>query len=40
MTGKFDKTTVKAVQAVQKWGGLAEDGIVGPQTWPVLLRVA
>lgn len=39
MTGTFDATTEKAVKAVQKWGKVDVDGIVGPQTWPVLLRV-
>ncbi|WP_131740363.1 peptidoglycan-binding protein [Actinomadura roseirufa] len=39
MTGRFDDTTEKAVKAVQKWGGVTADGIVGPKTWPVLLRV-
>lgn len=39
MTGKFDDATVKAVKAVQKWGDLDDDGVVGPKTWPVLLRV-
>ena len=27
------------VQAVQRWGGIDDDGIVGPVTWSVLLRV-
>ncbi|NEA22600.1 peptidoglycan-binding protein [Actinomadura bangladeshensis] len=39
MTGKFDAATEKAVRAVQKWGGVDDDGVVGPMTWPVLLRV-
>lgn len=39
VTGSFDATTEKAVKAVQKWGKVDDDGIVGPQTWPVLLRV-
>ncbi|MES9543445.1 peptidoglycan-binding protein [Spirillospora sp. NPDC049024] len=39
MTGKFDDTTESAVRAVQRWGGVSDDGIVGPKTWPVLLRV-
>jgi peptidoglycan hydrolase-like protein with peptidoglycan-binding domain len=38
--GKFDDEVEKAVKAVQKWGGVTADGEVGPQTWPVLLRVA
>ncbi|MFC0039789.1 CHAP domain-containing protein [Actinomadura rayongensis] len=37
--GPFDETVRRAVVAVQKWGGVAADGEVGPQTWPVLLRV-
>lgn len=37
--GKFDEEVEKAVKAVQKWGGVTADGIVGPDTWPVLLRV-
>lgn len=37
--GPFDATVEKAVKAVQKWGKVDVDGIVGPQTWPVLLRV-
>jgi peptidoglycan hydrolase-like protein with peptidoglycan-binding domain len=39
MTGQFDDTTEAAVKAVQRWGGVDVDGVVGPQTWPVLLRV-
>ncbi|WP_242903057.1 C40 family peptidase [Actinomadura terrae] len=39
MTGRFDDATEKAVKAVQKWGGVTSDGVVGPKTWPVLLRV-
>ena len=39
MTGRFDDATEAAVKAVQRWGGVADDGIVGPKTWPVLLRV-
>ncbi|GAA4336561.1 hypothetical protein BJY14_005238 [Actinomadura luteofluorescens] len=39
MTGKFDDTTETAVKAMQRWGGVDDDGIVGPKTWPVLLRV-
>ncbi|MEU9022352.1 glycoside hydrolase domain-containing protein [Actinomadura sp. NPDC048394] len=37
--GRFGDVTEAAVKAVQKWGGVTADGIVGPQTWPVLLRV-
>ncbi|MDL4776197.1 MULTISPECIES: peptidoglycan-binding protein [Thermomonosporaceae] len=39
VSGTFDDVTLKAVKAVQKWGGVKDDGVVGPQTWPVLLRV-
>lgn len=39
VNGPFDETVEKAVKAVQKWGGTTADGIVGPKTWPVLLRV-
>ncbi|KAB2362890.1 peptidoglycan-binding protein [Actinomadura montaniterrae] len=39
VNGEFDATTEAAVKAVQKWGGVTADGIVGPDTWPVLLRV-
>ncbi len=39
MTGTFDDTTEAAVKAVQRWGGVDDDGIVGPITWSVLLRV-
>jgi hypothetical protein len=39
MTGKFDSKTEAAVRAVQRWGGVDDDGVVGPKTWPVLLRV-
>ena len=37
--GPFDAAVEAAVRAVQKWGKVTQDGIVGPQTWPVLLRV-
>lgn len=37
--GRFDAEVTRAVKAVQKWGGVDDDGIVGPKTWPVLLRV-
>ncbi len=40
LTGVFDGPTDKALRAVQKWGKVEVDGEVGPQTWPVLLRVA
>lgn len=37
--GDFGPVTEEAVKAVQRWGGVEPDGIVGPVTWPVLLRV-
>ncbi|MFC5747143.1 CHAP domain-containing protein [Actinomadura rugatobispora] len=37
--GPFDTEVELAVRAVQVWGRVTPDGIVGPQTWPVLLRV-
>jgi hypothetical protein len=37
--GSFGASTEKAVRAVQRWGGVHDDGVVGPSTWPVLLRV-
>lgn len=39
VSGVFDATTKTAVQEVQTWGGAEPDGIVGPKTWPILLRV-
>lgn len=40
VNGVFDDVTFTAVKEVQEWGGLKPDGVVGPKTWPVLLRVA
>jgi hypothetical protein len=40
ISGTFDAKTEAAVMAVQRWGGVDDDGVVGPLTWPVLLRVA
>ncbi|MEU8119399.1 peptidoglycan-binding protein [Spirillospora sp. NPDC049024] len=40
INGTFDAATEAAVKAVQRWGHVDDDGIVGPKTWPVLLRVA
>lgn len=37
--GVFDAEMEKAVRAVQRWGKVEDDGVIGPQTWPVLLRV-
>jgi hypothetical protein len=37
--GDFGAKTEDAVRAVQRWGGVADDGIVGRVTWSVLLRV-
>ncbi len=39
VAGKFGDITEKAEKAIQRWGDVADDGIVGPKTWPVLLRV-
>lgn len=39
VNGVFGDSTMEAVKEVQDWGGLVPDGIVGPKTWPVLLRV-
>lgn len=38
-TGAFDGAVEAAVKAVQRWGKVDADGIVGPRTWAVLLRV-
>ncbi len=40
VSGVFDAVTKAAVEEVQTWGKLTPDGIVGPKTWAVLLRVA
>jgi hypothetical protein len=40
LDGIFGPRTAGAVRAVQSSAGIAVDGIVGPQTWPVLLDVA
>ena len=37
--GVFGPKMEAAVRAVQRWGGVDDDGVIGPQTWPVLLRV-
>lgn len=39
-SGVFDSITEAALKEVQEWGDLTPDGICGPKTWPVLLRVA
>jgi hypothetical protein len=40
MTGTFDTVTEQAVKALQRWGKVEDDGIVGPaDTWPLLLRL-
>lgn len=39
MNKDFDAAMDKAVRAVQKWGKVEQDGIIGPDTWSVLLRV-
>jgi hypothetical protein len=38
-TGTFDAATEKALKAVQEWGGVTSDGVCGPKSWPVVLRV-
>ena len=38
--GDFGPHTKAAVIAFQAWGGVAQDGIVGDQTWAVSLRAA
>jgi N-acetyl-anhydromuramyl-L-alanine amidase AmpD len=35
--GRFGSGTKRGVQIVQRAAGLADDGIVGPLTWPVLI---
>ena len=37
--GPFDTTMDKAVRAVQRWAKVEADGVIGPVTWSVLLRV-
>jgi hypothetical protein len=37
--GDFGPATEDGVRAVQRWGGIKDDGIVGSATWPVLLRI-
>jgi hypothetical protein len=39
MTGVYDAATLEAVKSIQRWGGVKDDGVVGPKTWPILLRV-
>lgn len=36
--GDFGPKTKASVEAFQKWGGIAADGIVGDQTWSVSLH--
>lgn len=38
--GRYGNQTHAAVQAIQRASHIDPDGIVGPQTWPVLLGVA
>jgi len=38
--GQFGPKTKSSVIAFQKWGGVAQDGIVGDQTWAVSLHAA
>lgn len=37
--GDFGPATETAVKEVQRWGGISEDGVIGKDTWSVLLRV-
>ena len=37
VTGIFDHTTSEAVQAFQRWNGIASDGLVGHQTWTAVV---
>lgn len=37
--GAFGAKTDQAVRAVQQWGGITVDGVVGKDTWAVALRV-
>lgn len=37
--GSFGALTETALESVQRWGGVKDDGIAGQDTWPVLLRV-
>lgn len=37
--GKFEQQTGLAVRHIQETAGIKADGIVGPQTWPVLMGV-
>ena len=39
VNGHFDAVTETAVKAVQRWGNVEADGIVGKKTWSVLLRI-
>ena len=39
VVGPFDDKMDKAVRAVQNWGKVEVDGVIGPDTWSVLLRV-
>lgn len=40
VNGVFGDSTFEALKEVQEWGQLKPDGVCGPKTWPVLLRVA
>lgn len=39
VVGDFDDKMDKAVRGVQEWGKIEVDGVIGPDTWGVLLRV-
>lgn len=36
--GVFGPETQRAVQAYQRWAGLADDGVVGPATWNAMFQ--
>ncbi|RNI22862.1 peptidoglycan-binding domain-containing protein [Flexivirga caeni] len=38
--GKFGPNTAASVKALQKWGGVTADGVVGDNTWDVSLHAA
>jgi hypothetical protein len=40
VNGVFGDVTYEALKEVQEWGHLTPDGVCGPKTWAVLLRVA
>ena len=38
--GNFGPHTKASIVAIQAWGGVAQDGVVGDQTWAVSLHAA